>query len=199
MSETDSPVGRNQEKLRRIAYHEAGHVVAAIVVGDHVESVQIDPAALEGETCGKPNPHSTTWQGRLCLADMELPDAEDRALFAFAGDAAEMHLIGGRPVGEVFNNGPDYWTAMKACWKFFPENPQRHHFLDEMEERAQTFVREPLRWLQITTIAEALLERHRLTSSEIDLLLLHATDTVRAVPAHNALASRTAGTGQAWD
>jgi len=96
----------------------------------------------------------------MLLEEMELHHAEARALFAFAGDAAEMHLLGGRPDGEIFDHGADYSIAFHAAWKFFPENRQRYSFLDEMEDRAHAFVSEPLRWHQIQTIAAALLERH---------------------------------------
>jgi hypothetical protein len=109
--------------------------------------------------------------------DNDLSHAKAQALFAFAGDAAEMRLLGGRPEGEVFDHGRDYSLAITAIWRIFPENRQRHAFLEEMEDRAHTFVGEPLRWHQIQALAHALLDRQEMTGIEVAELLKHATAT----------------------
>ena len=61
-----------------------------------------EPSPLD-ESGGQPR-HFVEWSDGMPLDEMELHYAEDRALFAFAGDAAEMHLVGGRMV--KFFNGP---------------------------------------------------------------------------------------------
>ncbi len=88
-----------------------------------------------------------------------------------------MHLLGSRPAGEIFDHGPDYSLALEAAWNFFPENHQRHDFLEEMENRAHAFVREPLRWHQIQALAAALLDWHDITGADVIELLHHAAET----------------------
>jgi hypothetical protein len=109
--------------------------------------------------------------------EMELPHAEARAIFAFAGDAAEMYLLGSRPAGEIFAHSADYSLASTGAWKFSAENHQRHAFLEEMEGRAHAFVSEPSRWHQIQTLAAALLDRHEMTGAQVAELLNHAAET----------------------
>ncbi len=177
MAPIDPSSRESPEKLRRIAFHEAGHTVAAFVLDHTFTRVVIDrePSPLD-ESDDQPR-HCVDWSDGLLLDEMELHHAEARALFAFAGDAAEMHLVGGRPAGEIFDHGVDYSLAFTAAWKFFPENRQRHAFLEEMEDRAHAFVSEPLRWHQIQTLAAALLDQHDLTRAEVVGLLNHATKT----------------------
>jgi hypothetical protein len=166
MLDCDTPETPADGKLRRIAYHEAGHAVAAIVFGHQFDEVLIDPEEPTAGREGKGSGHIANWTDGVLDRDVTMPVAENRALFAFAGDAADMYLIGGRPPGETFDHGGDYWCALSGTERVFPENRERHSFLDRMEDRAREFVREPLRWRQIQALAEALLVRHRLSGTE---------------------------------
>jgi hypothetical protein len=173
MANVDASGTRAEDMLRRIAYHEAGHVVVAIVLGHEVEQVVVDPGNPTGAKEGEDPNHFVTWTDGVLSEDITRPLAENRAIFAFAGDAAEMCLIGGRPAGEFFQHGPDYGCAFSGAARIFPENRERHAFLDEMEDRARAFVRDPVRWRQIRAVAEALLERHKLTGAEAAALMAH--------------------------
>ena len=177
MATIDPSNRETSDKLRRIAYHEAGHAVAAFVLGHSISCMVIDNEAFSRDESGDQTRHFVQWSDEVLTDEMELRHAEDRALFAFAGDAADMHLVGDRPAGESFDHGRDYWLAMVAAWKFFPENRQRHAFLEEMEICAHAFVSEPLRWHQIQTLADALLDRHEMTGKEVVDLLNHAAAT----------------------
>ena len=103
MTTIDPSSRESPEKLRRIAFHEAGHTVAAFVLEHPITRAVIDrePSPLD-ESGGQPR-HFVEWSDGMPLDEMELHYAEDRALFAFAGDAAEMHLVGGRMV-KFFND-----------------------------------------------------------------------------------------------
>lgn len=166
MADSNTSETHGDDMLRRIAYHEAGHVVAAVVLGHQFDYVVIDPESPVAPKTGDRTPHNLMWTDGVLDEEMTLPLAENRALFAFAGDAADMHLIGGRPPGEMFDHGGDYCEAFRGAVRMFPENRERHAFLDRMEDRARAFVREPLRWRQIQAVAEALLTRHKLSGTE---------------------------------
>ena len=90
-----------------------------------------------------------------------------------------MHLLGSRPEGEIFDHGADYWSAHTAAWNLFAENHQRHAFLEEVEKQAHAFVRKPLRWHQIQTLADALLKQNEMTVMEVASLLNHAAETFK--------------------
>ncbi len=170
----------NQEtsnELLRFAYHEAGHAVAAFALGHVIECVVIDYDGPPREESGDHPRHFIRWSDEMLVEEMELPHAEARCLFAFAGDAAEMHLIGCRPAGERFDHGRDYWLAMAAAWYLFPENTLRHEFLNKLEQRAHAFVREPLRWKQIQTLASTLIDRREMTGTEVIELLKSTSAT----------------------
>ena len=166
MADNKTSETQGDDMLRRIAYHEAGHVVAAVILEHQFDYVVIDPESPVVPKTGDRTPHNLMWTDGVLDEELTLPLAENRALFAFAGDAADMHLIGGRPPGETFDHGADYSCAHSGAWRIFPENRERHAFLDRMEDRAREFVREPLRWRQIQAVAEALLVRHRLSGTE---------------------------------
>lgn len=158
-------------QLLRFAYHEAGHAVAAFLLGHVIECIVIDYDGPARDESGDHPRHFIRWSDEMLVEDMELPHAEARCLFAFAGDAAEMHLIGRRPPEERFDHGRDYWLAMAAAWHQYPENNLRHEFLDKMEQRAHAFVREPLHWQQIQTLASTLIVRREMTGTEVTELL----------------------------
>jgi len=183
MADVNTYGTRAGDMLRRIAYHEAGHVVAAIVLGHEVEQVVVDPGNPTGAKEGEHPCHFVMWTDGVFSEDMTRPLAENRALFAFAGDAAEMYLIGGRPAGELFEHGQDYGRAFSGAARIFPENRERHAFLDQMEDRARAFVREPLRWRQIQAVAEALLEQHKLTGAEAAELMARVNEDGCSIPA----------------
>jgi hypothetical protein len=172
----DDPSRRdNSDKLRQIAFHEAGHAVAAFVIGYSIAGVVIDREPSPGDEAS--TRHFVELSDMLPVEQMEKSDAENRALFAFAGDAAAMYLMGCRPAGESFDHGCDYWLATAAAWRFFSENRERHAFLEATEDRAHAFVREPLRWHQIQTLAASLLERRDLFGHQVVELLNHAIQT----------------------
>jgi hypothetical protein len=177
MAIVDPSSREDSDKLRRIAYHEAGHTVAAFVFGYSIAGVVIDREPTPGNKADRQARHFVELSHMMPVDEMEKTDAENRAVFAFAGDAAAMHLTGSRPAGELFDHGCDYWVAMSAAWKFFPENRERHAFLEAMEDRAHTFVKEPLRWHQIQTLAAALLERRDMFGHQVVELLKHAVQT----------------------
>jgi hypothetical protein len=177
MTPIDQSHRETPDQLRKIAYHEAGHAIAAFALGFLIERAVIDHLpSSEDESDGRTR-HFVRWSDEAVTDDIALRHAEDRALVAFAGDAAEIYLIGARPEGEWNDHGRDYMVAMAAAWKFFPENRLRHAFLEKMEDRAHAFVREPLRWHQIQTLSAALLERHEMTGIEVVDLLNHAAST----------------------
>jgi hypothetical protein len=176
MAHCNASEKHGDDMLRRIAYHEAGHVVVAVVLGHQFDYVVIDPESPVAPKTSDSTPHNLMWTDGVLEEEMTLPLAENRALFAFAGDAADMHLIGGRPPGETFDHGADYYCALSGVLRIFPENRERHAFLDRMEDHAREFVREPLRWRQIQAVAEALLERHRLSGTEAAELVASVAD-----------------------
>jgi hypothetical protein len=167
MVDSSTSETHGDDMLQRIAYHEAGHAVAALVLGHQFDEVVIDPESPVAPKTGDRTPHGLEqWTDGVLIEEMTLPLAENRALFAFAGDAADMHLLGSRPSGEMFDHGSDYCCAFSGTVRMFSENRERHAFLDRMEDRARAFVREPLRWRQIQAVAEALLTRHKLSRTE---------------------------------
>jgi hypothetical protein len=167
MADSKPSETQGADMLRRIAHHEAGHVVATIVLEQQFDYVVIDPDnPVMPKTGDKATHYLENWTDGVPATEMTLPLAENRALHAFAGDAADMHLIGGRPPGETFLHSEDYYLALTGVLWIFPENRERHAFLNRMEDSAREFVQEPLRWRQIQAIAEALLTRHKLSRTE---------------------------------
>src|SRR3954453_13327501 len=120
MPSDESPGPEIPGKLQRIAFHEAGHTVAAIVLEYLIKDVKIDPESLGGGKPSERSSHCISWADGI--APMDLQRARNRALFAFAGDAAEMFLLGGRPLGERFTHFKDYRDAFVAVAEVIPEN-----------------------------------------------------------------------------
>jgi hypothetical protein len=165
------------------AHHEAAHCVAAIAQGLCVRWVTLAP--VDNHAAG-------THVERAIFSAADNPDAQIEALkiditVALAGACAQMKL---RPTLKLNQEWGDF--QLSAAWASLAtflasgmniaevdpdglielsEDQQAFadNLLDECEESAHQIVEE--RWAEITTIAEALLDRTMLNADDLDPLI----------------------------
>jgi hypothetical protein len=180
-------IGRRQRL--ETAHREAAHCIAAIAQGLSVQLVSLHP--VDNHAAG-------AHLDRAIYLAADNPDAQIEALktdiiVMLAGPAAQMRL---RPSKRNhLECGDDFklaraWATLAAFLASgmsiaeFVQNGKielseeeqafADRLIDECERRARQIIEE--RWAQITTIAEALLDRTQLNADDIDALLENRRD-----------------------
>lgn len=148
------------KKLDSIAYHEAGHAVAARRVGCRIKKVSIVPDEdSDGRMTHGPyfkgfHPdwdNSSRVQRRL----------ENMAFVCLAGPAAQRRF---NPHGYRHQHaGQDHHDAMNLLGYMVGSDEELEAYLRLTEVRVTNFVRNPHTWMAIEAVAAALLEREVLT------------------------------------
>jgi hypothetical protein len=150
--------------LESIAYHEAGHAVAALQlkVGIGRRGVSIVPNedwsgfvhTLKGFS-GRPDIERT---GQMRLG------AEKRAIISFAGEAAQRRF---RPMSVRRHHAAiDRRHAIDLMNYFVGSTRELEAYLEWLRIRAESFVASPFNWKRIEAVAAALMARKRLTAGE---------------------------------
>jgi Peptidase family M41 len=153
---------RDLRRLRSVAYHEAGHAVAALELGRSIKYVSIVPTedrlgvvhqnALPAWF--KPDRSSDGRHRRLI---------EREVLIDLAGIAAE-HRFSGR------NNwrgaGSDFHQAIELA-SYLYHGKVLEKYMAFMVERVRTMVAGPRFWVQVEALAEELLKQRQLSAKRV--------------------------------
>lgn len=145
------------------AYHEAGHVYAAICFGAKVESVTIDPDWDDG-----PNRYGDVeiqWPGEETAEEL----VEKRILVALAGPVAEM-IHTGDPFhpAMVAEWSMDWEEAWSMCGCFLKDRQKKMNYLESKTLELYRLMSEDHRWAQLAMIVDHLLAHETLDSGMID-------------------------------
>jgi hypothetical protein len=145
---------RSPEYRKRVAFHEAGHVVAYLALGGSGRHVRIDMVNLN------------TLRPGLFSPGLE-------ALVELAGEAAESHALGGAPKG----GKGDRAGILKVLQNLEPETAPQ--LLEEIANDAREMLEGKDTWAAVERLA-AFAERHEVVRSDRirdatrDLVVLHA-------------------------
>ena len=149
-------------RLKRTAYHEAGHAVACYFLHLPFKYVTIEP---EGDTLGhlKPFPSPKSFNPEIDDEIKTLIRIEKNIITYYAGKAVEFILTkkSNKIVGSDDQNAWDL-----AC--YYCGGPEETEaFLKWMWERTINWVQNPdFHWDAVEALAQELLKKSRLTSKE---------------------------------
>jgi hypothetical protein len=160
--------------LLAVAYHEAGHTVAAWVYGFKLKKVTIVPKAnalgsmssdarLHFRTLKNGNPSGATI-GRY----------HERVVSMLAGRAAQRRF---KPQSiHSSRASSDLASATVILTLLHGDGEERKHAYRYLEARAQKLVSHPQRWRMIQDLAKALIERQTMTGDEVEATLRASMD-----------------------
>lgn len=149
---------------RRVAYHEAGHAVAASILGFHIIEVSIgDDGKFQGY-CAVMPPDPTP--GGLSIGEYEAAiirkHAGMRALFQVSADpqdlVSEAARLDAEAARQMANDARNQFEALAG-------HADLTAWYDALLNRTVTLVEEY--WQAISAIAEMLLERRRMDGQEV--------------------------------
>jgi hypothetical protein len=150
-----------RSKLEAVAYHEAGHAVAALELGHQIGSVSISPAAESlGRVQFKPPPE---W----FAPDIEINERhrlfiEEEILIDLAGDAAWRRFMGRS--NRIGSRSDDHSAVDLASYLY--DGDVLRTYMAYMWQRASAFVARERHWIQIEALAKALVEAKDLTEDQ---------------------------------
>ncbi|MCA9155895.1 MAG: hypothetical protein KDA38_13955 [Planctomycetales bacterium] len=146
------------------AYHEAGHVLVALLLGAEIHSATIDPDRDDG-----PERHGDTqivWRN-----DGSSPRemAERAVQVALAGPVAE-RLYGGEPFhpGFVAEWADDWRLAWDAAATLIADERRRVHYLEQTTLRLHRRLDQEPYWSALAALADNLLAHETLEGEQID-------------------------------
>jgi ATP-dependent Zn protease len=150
-----------------VAYHEAGHVFMAFVVGARVRYVTIEPDRDDG-----PERYGDTqvlWQ-RSRYAPREL--AEKEVQVALAGPVAEM-IHSGDPFhpGFVAEWSADWQAAWASAEILAPDEQKRMRYLEQASIQLHRLLGRDDHWAALAAVVDNLLAHERLEEEEIAEIL----------------------------
>jgi hypothetical protein len=155
------------ERVRRAAYHEAGHAALYLEVGRSVERVEISPddQAVGGTTfvtqaLSKPvsSPAPSATQVKEFLLDLEC---------LAAGSASELVAFPGSPLEPLTIRSGDVDQMMSVLEGLALDNQSREDMIISAFVRALERLRQPRLWVQVQALAEVLIDRGELNGSEV--------------------------------
>ncbi len=161
---------KRTKALQTIAYHEAGHAVAAWYVRVRSISLSIMP---DSQSLGRLTHHSY-----FAGVNPEFDDSprcqrrlENMALVCLAGPAAQRRF---NPRGYPQYVKGDYHDAVNFLSYISPDPDELGAHIGWIEVRARNFVRRDDMWVPIKALAAALLDRGEIPSREIKPIILQA-------------------------
>ena len=155
--------------LESIAYHEAGHAIAARRVGCGIKKVSIVPDE-ESEGRVTHRPYFTGIQPDWDESPRVQRRLENMALVCFAGPAAQRKF---NPHGYRHRDAwGDHHQAMLVLGYMVGNDEELEAYLRLVEVRATNFVRNDHTWTEIEAVAAALLERKVLTGKATRELII---------------------------
>jgi ATP-dependent Zn protease len=160
----DRKAQREIERLRRVAYHEAGHVAVALRERISIREVTIIPG--EGYLGLARNYHPPSFFRAAECGDLSSRHVESYALVCLAGGVAEKRFHGRY---DHIGAGADYEAAADMLSRHAGSAEEVSAWLKLQAVRARHVVE--LEWETIELIAAALLERKTLTAFAVRSLL----------------------------
>jgi hypothetical protein len=128
-------------RFRRVAIHEAGHVVAETRLGDGIAEAWVDPG-YSGRTVSNSDLRSLVPPLGL--------------LILLAGPFAEARYKKTTPVAAGGGRG-DFAKAIILATDLEPDSARRHQLFVEVEREVRRFIRTPDVWQQIEAVADVLM------------------------------------------
>src|SRR5438128_1711368 len=143
-----------------IAYHEAGHAVAAFRLERKFRSITIEPDP-DGQYLGcltmYPNPPTfhpdieVTARGERWL--------RDSIMGSLAGELADNLHCGRVNTDAVYFYGHDMHTAVDLALRFVNEGDELEQYLGWLRARTKTLLQRDITWAGLEALAAALLQR----------------------------------------
>jgi ATP-dependent Zn protease len=158
------------KRLRRVAYHEAGHVAVALRERISIRDVTIIPG--EGYLGLARNHHPPSFLRAAEFGDLSSRHVESFALVCLAGGAAEKRFYGRY---DHIGAATDYEAAADMLSRHAGSAEEVSAWLKLQGVRARQVVE--LEWETIELIAQALLERKTLTAFAVRTLLKKRDET----------------------
>ena len=158
---------KSNDRLRRIAFHEAGHAWMMVREGLGVISTSIKPlGSIQGDNRGETIPEEQMKEGRKDLS-------EKFARAALAGSAAELYLLG--KWDEESLQAGAYDTGKARSYLVMSGDDWRSDSLDYYVQTMSSFIldeiSQPRTWNTITSLAYKLLESNILTGEQVISIL----------------------------
>ncbi len=156
-----------QQPSRSTVFHEAGHAVAAVALGILLKLVSVRSdrdifgriVLTENWPHHRPGFNPRDPQDRLI--------AEKWIILSLAGEAADAHSTGREPNPDTLGPMGDTGHARELCRLLFDRPGERVAFLKSMQVRTHQLVTDPLRWRQITAVAEELRRLGELDNEQV--------------------------------
>lgn len=146
-----------------IAYHEAGHVLTAVLLGGKVKHVSIDPDSADGpERYGDTEIH---WRRNVSDKDY----AKIAVQVSLAGPAAEM-IYSGDPYhpGMVAEWAADWQEAWTAATHLHADERQRLDYLEQVSIQLYHRLKRDDLWPALAALADHLLAHETLEGEEVE-------------------------------
>ncbi len=163
---------KRTKALQSTACHEAGHAVAAWRLGVRTKSLSIIPKV---DSLGQHVHHpylggiNLEWDGGARAQRR----AENMALVSCAGPAAQRRFS---PKGfRNYHAEGDWHQAIDLLSCLSGDAEVLSAYFKLIDLQAQKFVAAPFLWELIESLAEALLDRHRLTGKEVRAVIADST------------------------
>lgn len=150
---------RELKDLERLAYHEAGHAVAAYLMNLRFKTVSIISKETGFERC-----HFTKWPKNYYQERNRSPKSrnliEKEVTTVVAGHLSERMLAGEtEPIGEHH----DVTMAQKLLDSLCGSTEETDAYLRWQWVRTKNMLRLPLNWMMVEALATALIERRELS------------------------------------
>ena len=150
---------RKTKDLKATAYHEAGHVVAAVIFKRPFKAVSIKP---DYESLGRVSVRRRFYP--KCEPDAKINKVERAAICILAGGFAEARFVGkfNHPSVSADRSISNWLTSKR---ELPPE--VLYSYLAYLNARTRAWVKDKLHWLAIKRVAKRLLKKHKLTERQV--------------------------------
>lgn len=168
---------RTPAQLRRTAYHEAGHAVAAIHFGYPFERVWLNPTAEDedtpaGKLLGAPSRYDPLTEENRLWGEQEIS-------IHLAGPVANAMFIGRV---DRKRGGTDFTWAFFLCRQRFPDESwnEIHALLNAFLACTISLLSDARVWSAVGAIAEILVSNHEISFDEVQMIVERQTGQPRS-------------------
>jgi hypothetical protein len=162
-------VSTEKRQLRRVAYHESGHAVAAV---EHRIEFLYATVVRDDDSLGHVlfPPEPERFEKRTIKRHLLERWINQRVLISLAGPAAE-RIVAGRY--DHSGAESDYKLCVGRALRCYSDDTASK-FIDFKLSQAWDFVQQPHVWLKIEKVADALIAREKLSAREIKAICREA-------------------------